>query len=51
MSPEISILGDFSVHHHLWLSSPFTDHPGSPKAVVPLAVYLCQMEGPEEVLC
>ena len=25
---EISILGDFSVHHQLWLSSPFTDHPG-----------------------
>ena len=25
---EISILGDFNVHHHLWLSSPFTDQPG-----------------------
>ncbi|KAK8400926.1 hypothetical protein O3P69_002597 [Scylla paramamosain] len=25
---EISILGDFNVHHQLWLSSPFTDHPG-----------------------
>ncbi|MPC10625.1 hypothetical protein E2C01_003264 [Portunus trituberculatus] len=25
---EISILGDFSVHHQLWLSSPFIDHPG-----------------------
>ncbi|MPC35047.1 Chymotrypsinogen A [Portunus trituberculatus] len=24
---EISILGDFNVHHQLWLSSPFTDHP------------------------
>ncbi|XP_063863855.1 uncharacterized protein LOC135102470 [Scylla paramamosain] len=24
----ISILGDFNVHHQLWLSSPFTDHPG-----------------------
>ncbi|MPC33817.1 RING finger protein nhl-1 [Portunus trituberculatus] len=27
MSPEISILGDFNVHHQLWLSSSFTDHP------------------------
>ncbi|KAK8405365.1 hypothetical protein O3P69_001722 [Scylla paramamosain] len=27
-SYKISILGDFSVHHQLWLSSPFTDHPG-----------------------
>ncbi|MPC67112.1 hypothetical protein E2C01_061278 [Portunus trituberculatus] len=27
---EISILGDFNVHHHLWLSSPFIDHPGEP---------------------
>ncbi|MPC12882.1 hypothetical protein E2C01_005598 [Portunus trituberculatus] len=26
--PQISILGDFNVHHQLWLSSPFTDHPG-----------------------
>ena len=25
---EISILGDFNVHHHLWLSSSFTDLPG-----------------------
>ena len=25
---EISILGDFNVHHHLWLSSPSTDQPG-----------------------
>ncbi|MPC37136.1 hypothetical protein E2C01_030610 [Portunus trituberculatus] len=25
---EISILGDFNVHYQLWLSSPFTDHPG-----------------------
>ncbi|MPC74323.1 hypothetical protein E2C01_068680 [Portunus trituberculatus] len=25
---EISILGDFNVHHQLWLSFPFTDHPG-----------------------
>ncbi|MPC66895.1 hypothetical protein E2C01_061050 [Portunus trituberculatus] len=25
---EISILGDFNVHHQLWLSSPLTDHPG-----------------------
>ena len=25
---EISILGDFNVHHQLWLFSPFTDHPG-----------------------
>ena len=25
---EISILGDFNVHHRLWLSSPFTDPPG-----------------------
>ena len=25
---EISILGDFNVHHQVWLSSPFTDHPG-----------------------
>ncbi|MPC64398.1 hypothetical protein E2C01_058513 [Portunus trituberculatus] len=24
---EISILGDFNVHHQLWLSSPFNDHP------------------------
>ncbi|MPC32924.1 hypothetical protein E2C01_026258 [Portunus trituberculatus] len=24
---DISIFGDFSVHHHLCLSSPFTDHP------------------------
>ncbi|MPC29190.1 hypothetical protein E2C01_022411 [Portunus trituberculatus] len=27
-SSEISILGDFNVHHQLWLSSPITDHPG-----------------------
>ncbi|MPC37398.1 hypothetical protein E2C01_030873 [Portunus trituberculatus] len=27
-SSEISILGDFNVHHEFWLSSPFTDHPG-----------------------
>ncbi|MPC31467.1 hypothetical protein E2C01_024756 [Portunus trituberculatus] len=25
---EISILGKFTVHHKLWLSSPFTDHHG-----------------------
>ncbi|MPC55095.1 hypothetical protein E2C01_049029 [Portunus trituberculatus] len=25
---EIFILGDFNVHYQLWLSSPFTDHPG-----------------------
>ncbi|MPD03568.1 hypothetical protein E2C01_099209 [Portunus trituberculatus] len=25
---EISILEDFNVHHHLWLSSPFTNHRG-----------------------
>ncbi|MPC81381.1 hypothetical protein E2C01_075994 [Portunus trituberculatus] len=25
---EISILGDVNVHHQLWLSSHFTDHPG-----------------------
>jgi hypothetical protein len=25
---EISILGDFNVHHRLWLSSHFTDRPG-----------------------
>ena len=25
---EISILGDFNVHHQLWFSSPFTDHIG-----------------------
>ncbi|MPC37440.1 hypothetical protein E2C01_030919 [Portunus trituberculatus] len=25
---EISFLEDFNVHHQLWLSSPFTDHPG-----------------------
>ena len=25
---EISILGDFNVHQQLWLSSPFTYHPG-----------------------
>ncbi|MPC66898.1 hypothetical protein E2C01_061053 [Portunus trituberculatus] len=25
---EISILGHFNVYHQLWLSSPFTDHPG-----------------------
>ncbi|MPC60274.1 hypothetical protein E2C01_054313 [Portunus trituberculatus] len=25
---EISILGDFNIHHLLWLSPPFTDHPG-----------------------
>ncbi|MPC45326.1 hypothetical protein E2C01_039022 [Portunus trituberculatus] len=24
---EISILGDFNVHHQLWLSSHFSDHP------------------------
>ncbi|MPC48947.1 hypothetical protein E2C01_042734 [Portunus trituberculatus] len=24
----ISILGDFNVHHQLWHSSPYTDHPG-----------------------
>ncbi|MPC39192.1 hypothetical protein E2C01_032720 [Portunus trituberculatus] len=29
-SVEISILGDFNVHHQLWFSSPFTDHPGEP---------------------
>ncbi|MPC75381.1 hypothetical protein E2C01_069767 [Portunus trituberculatus] len=23
----IPILGDFNVHHQLWLFSPFTDHP------------------------
>ncbi|MPC86172.1 hypothetical protein E2C01_080988 [Portunus trituberculatus] len=40
---EISIPGDFNVHHHLWLSSLFTDHPGSPKVEVSLAFYLCQM--------
>ena len=27
-SAEISILGDFNVHHQLWLSSSFTDDPG-----------------------
>ncbi|MPC20711.1 hypothetical protein E2C01_013666 [Portunus trituberculatus] len=27
---EISILGDFSIHHQLWLFYPFTDHPGEP---------------------
>ena len=25
---EISILGDFNVHHQLWISSSFTDQPG-----------------------
>ncbi len=25
---EISILGDFNVHHQLWLSYSFTDQPG-----------------------
>ncbi|MPC23419.1 hypothetical protein E2C01_016466 [Portunus trituberculatus] len=25
---KISILRDFNVYHQLWLSSPFTDHPG-----------------------
>ncbi len=25
---KISVLGDFSVHHQLWLSSSFTDQPG-----------------------
>ncbi|MPC69991.1 hypothetical protein E2C01_064225 [Portunus trituberculatus] len=25
---EISILGDSNVHHQLWFSSPFIDHPG-----------------------
>ncbi|MPC24674.1 hypothetical protein E2C01_017761 [Portunus trituberculatus] len=25
---DISIIGDFNVHHQLWLSFPFTDHPG-----------------------
>ena len=25
---EDSILEDFNVHHQLWLSSPFNDHPG-----------------------
>ena len=25
---EITILGDFNVHHRDWLSSPFTDQPG-----------------------
>ena len=25
---EITILGDFNVHHQLWLSSSFTDQPG-----------------------
>ncbi|MPC60969.1 hypothetical protein E2C01_055031 [Portunus trituberculatus] len=24
---EISVLGDFNIHHQLWLFSPFTDHP------------------------
>ncbi|MPD01537.1 hypothetical protein E2C01_097069 [Portunus trituberculatus] len=23
---EISVHGDFNIHHQLWLSSPFTDH-------------------------
>ena len=27
---EISIIGDLNVHHQLWLSSPFTEHPGEP---------------------
>ncbi|MPC19532.1 Endoglucanase A [Portunus trituberculatus] len=27
LSAKISIFGDFNVHHQLWLSSPFTDHP------------------------
>ncbi|MPC93905.1 hypothetical protein E2C01_089051 [Portunus trituberculatus] len=48
---EISILEYFNVHHQLWLSSPFTDHPGSLRAEVPLAFCLFQVEGPEEVLC
>ncbi|MPC25461.1 hypothetical protein E2C01_018577 [Portunus trituberculatus] len=25
---EIFIHGDFNIHHRLWLSSPFTEHPG-----------------------
>ncbi|MPC41103.1 hypothetical protein E2C01_034687 [Portunus trituberculatus] len=25
---EISILGDFNIHHPLWLSTPFTGYPG-----------------------
>ncbi|MPC52446.1 hypothetical protein E2C01_046315 [Portunus trituberculatus] len=25
---KISVLGDFNVHHQIWLSSPFTDHHG-----------------------
>ena len=29
---EISILGDFNVHHKLWLSSSFTDKPGEQEA-------------------
>ena len=24
----MSILGDFNVHHQLWLSPPYIDHPG-----------------------
>ncbi|MPC60064.1 hypothetical protein E2C01_054100 [Portunus trituberculatus] len=26
----ISSLGDINDHHQLWLSSPYTDHPGEP---------------------
>ncbi|MPC58684.1 hypothetical protein E2C01_052691 [Portunus trituberculatus] len=52
---EISILGDFNVHHQFWLSSPFTDHRGELafnfaifhdleilQMEVPLAFCLCQ---------
>ncbi|MPC43228.1 hypothetical protein E2C01_036868 [Portunus trituberculatus] len=27
---EISILGDFKIHHQLWFSSPVIDHRGEP---------------------
>ncbi|MPC91300.1 hypothetical protein E2C01_086325 [Portunus trituberculatus] len=33
---KISILRDFNVHHQLWLSSPFTDHPGDHASKFPI---------------
>ncbi|MPC50632.1 hypothetical protein E2C01_044461 [Portunus trituberculatus] len=31
---EISILGDLTAHHQLWLSSPFTGNPGQPPFIL-----------------
>ncbi|MPC38951.1 hypothetical protein E2C01_032469 [Portunus trituberculatus] len=41
---KISILGDSNVHHQLWLSSPFTDHPGELTFSFPILHDLEQLE-------